>query len=231
MGLPPPPSCSIHSHAHVCTHTESPSRATPLCDTSLPSSLHRGCRQLGAAQTATPSGAGGAPSPTCQRRLITASSLETRGFFASHPHSPTGAAHTAAVRPLAHLVVTRGRGLQLAGSLWAFEVMVRSGDAEPATRPWRRQTLGRKDTTRMEGAQNNGEGLVPHFRSGMKGQLPGPWVSLPVVSHQQSPSTFLPRFNSWNHAEQTDLRVSVTKDSFKLLLSHWWSHSRGRVVR
>ena len=115
-----------------------------------------------------------------------------------------GAAHTAAVRPLAHHVVTGGRGLQLAGSLWAFGVTVQSGDAEPATRPGRRQTPGRKHATRMEGAQNNGEGLVPHFWSRVKGQLPEPWVSLPVVFHQQSPSTFLPHFNSWNHAEQTD---------------------------
>ena len=126
------------------------------------------------------------------------SSLQTRGFFASRPHGPKGAAHTAAVRPLAHRVAAGGCGLQLAGA-WG-----RSGSQCGAEMQSRRQSLeepqtpGGKDATRLEGAWNHGRGWF--VVSG-----PGPRRSFPVASPQRSA---LPRPSSptLESRRQTDHR-------------------------
>lgn len=97
--------------------------------------------------------------PPVSASSLQPSSLETRGFFASRPHGPRGAAHTAAVRPLAHRVVT-----EAVASRWREPVGVRGHGAERRRRAGdtsleEPQTPGRKDAMRLEGAQNNGRGL------------------------------------------------------------------------
>ena len=68
---------------------------------------------------------------------------------------------------------------------------------------------------------------------GWRGSFRGPgsayrWSFTSSLPRPFSPTLILGITQS---RQTTDLRVSVTKDSFKLLLSHWWSHSRGRVAR